>query len=216
MSDINTLVESLADLIAEKVAAKLQGQSSETIKVPEATRVPATKDKTSKPATAKAAKPAPEPAPEPEDVVPAPEEPVSDTDLVTDEQQAFVAETVAAADIDEIKSQLLDYFVSQGNPKDEISSTLVQMDEAELRAAYADYTCRLVIEKDDGEMEFTPSFEDPYKASRISEGEQKLHWVKGGVTLSDEDVKAAKLPDPNKKAPVAPPAKRTALPGKKK
>lgn len=216
MTDITTLVESLADLIATKVAAKLNG-GDVTPAAPAQTVVPPANDKSSKAKPPAKAKPAAEPEPEPAAEEPAAEEAGAgdDTDLVTDAQKKFVADTVAQAEIENIKSELLDYFVSQGNAKEEIASTLAGMSEEELRGAYTDYTARLVIEKDDGELEFTSSFTDAYKASRVSGGETKLHWVKGGVTLDEETCKAEKLADPNKKAPAAPPAKRTALPGKK-
>jgi hypothetical protein len=215
MTDITTLVESLADLIATKVAEKMGGNV--TPSAPAATVVPPANDKSSKAKPPAKAKPAAEPEPEPAAEEPAAEEqPADDSDLVTDAQKEFVADTVAQAEIENIKSELLDYFVSQGNAKEEIASTLAGMSEEELRAAYTDYTARLVIEKDGGEMEFTSSFTDAYKASRVSGGETKLHWIKGGVTLDEETCKAEKLADPNKKAPAAPPAKRTALPGKAK
>jgi hypothetical protein len=205
--DAESLIDALAELIADKVAAKLGG----TAGGPPAETEPATTDDTpsgKKPSRKRKADPAPEPEePETEE-----EDEGETTDLVTEAQQEFVAETAADTAIEECRSELLDFHVDNGSDKDEVSATLADMDEEETRAAYADYLSRIVKEDGD-ELAFIESFEEPYKAKRIFDGEEKLCWIVGGVTLSDDDVKERKLGDPEKKAP----ARRTRkAPAKKK
>ena len=161
----------------------------------------------------------PEPEPEPEEDEEEDEDEDEDTDdLTTEEQRALVEDTVTEASEDDIRSELLDYYVAQGHEKDEISGTLADMSEEELRMAYTDYCARLLTTDEDGGFDFIDDFEAPYKATRIFEGEEKLVWARGAVTLSEEEVEAEDLGDPNetKKKKKAPPARKsTKRPAKK-
>ena len=120
-----------------------------------------------------------------------------DVDLVPD---ALLAE---AADAEEptktvMKRELIDFHVSQGATKKDITSALSDLDPEELVAEYQDYLARLLALQDDGKTyEFIESFEEPYKAARINEGTESLFWIVGGVTLTDEEVEDQGLGDPN-------------------
>lgn len=198
--DAEELLDSLADIIADKVAERLVG-SGVTSEGPPAQTVPATTEdeptgaapKTRRRrASPKKAEPEPEPQAEEDD-------PEDTVDLVTEDQRAFVQETADDADLAEIRADLLEYHVGLGNDQEEISATLADMDEPEIRAAYADYLARLVVDDGKEEMDFTDSFETPYKAHRVNDGVTSLKWIVGGATLTDDDVKARKLGDPAKK-----------------
>lgn len=158
------------------------------------------KKATTKPAAAPAEPPPAEPAAEEE----------ATTDLVTEKQKEGAAETAAATELDEIRGQLTDYYVGQGSAKKEVQNAIAGMSEEELRAAYLDYLARLVV---DATGEFTADFETPYLAARINDGKEANAWVKGGVTLTDEQCAELKLADPNAKAPAAP--KKPGLPMRK-
>lgn len=144
-----------------------------------------------------------------------PAEPAADeaptTDLVTEKQQAAAKDTADQTGLDDIRAQLTDFYVGQGSDKKEIQNAISSMSEDDLRAAYLDYLARLVI---DETGDFTGDFDTPYLAARVNDGKETLFWVKGGVTMTDEEVKAAKLADPNAKA--AAPKKGPALPSRKK
>ena len=179
----------LSDESIAKLASALLGGSAPSVTA--STTPPAVADGKKKGAP----KPAPAPAPAAEE--PAAEEPAAEptTDLVTDAQKATAKDTADAADIDNIRSELSDYYIGQGSDKKEVQNAITAMGEPELREAYLDYLARLVME--DGE--FTGDFETPYIAARVNDGVETKCWVKGGVTMSDEEVKAAKLADPNAK-----------------
>lgn len=217
------MADSIADQIADAVIAKLKAagllapataaKPGKTAPPAEATPADTDDEPTGKPVRKGKAKP--EPEPEDEDDEDDEDEEEETTDLVTEEAREFVSETVADAEISDIRSELLDFYVAQGHDKDEISSTLADMDDDELRGEYGDYCARLVKIDDKGEMTFIDDFEEPYKAQRVNDGETALAWVRGGITLTDEEVKAEKLGDPNAKPEKkGPPAKRTKRPGK--
>lgn len=149
-----------------------------------------------------------------EQAAPAPAEPPAEeaqtTDLVTEKQQAAAKDTVDATSLDDIRAQLTDFYVTQGSDKKEIQNAISSMSEEDLRGAYLEYLARLVI---DSTGEFTGDFETPYLAARVDDGKEVMHWIKGGVTLTSEEVTAAKLPDPNAKAEAP---KKPALPSRKK
>lgn len=132
------------------------------------------------------------------------------TDLVTEKQKEAATETAAQTDLDDIRGQLTDYYVGQGSSKKDVQSAIAGMSEDELRAAYLDYLARLVV---DTTGEFTADFDTPYIAARINDGKEANAWVKGGVTLTDEQCAELKLADPNAKAPAAP--KKPGLPMRK-
>jgi hypothetical protein len=165
------------------------------------------KGKATKPSAAAPAAPA-----EPE--APAAEEPAAEeeatTDLVTEKQKEAATETAAQTELDDIRSQLTDYYVGQGSAKKEVQNAIAGMSEDELRAAYLDYLARLVV---DATGEFTADFETPYLAARINDGKEANAWIKGGVTLTEEQCAELKLADPNAKAPAAP--KKPGLPMRK-
>jgi hypothetical protein len=132
------------------------------------------------------------------------------TDLVTEKQKEAAAETSEQTELDDIRGQLTDYYVGQGSSKKEVQNAIASMGEPELRAAYLDYLARLVV---DATGEFTADFDSPYLAARINDGKEANAWIKGGVTLSDEQCAELKLADPNAKAPAAP--KKPGLPMRK-
>ncbi len=197
--DAEEMIEGLADLIADKVAAKLAaagitgGAPAETVPA-DTSDEPGGKAPSRKRKAPAKTKKEPEPEPEEEEE----EEEEDTTDLVTGDQLEYVQETADEAEIEDIRSELLQFYVDQGNETEDISSTLADMSDEELRVAYADYLARLVCE-DGKTLEFIADFNKPYKASRVNDGETKLFWIAGGITLSEEDVKAKKLGDPNGK-----------------
>jgi hypothetical protein len=225
MSDPEKLAEALdvlAEIIADKVAAKLH--NARPADAPPAAADPAaTTDAPTGAAPKRGKRPAAAPEPEPTAEAQAADatEDAADDEVIdapTDAQLEFAAETADAAEIDQIKAELLDFYVNQGEKSNDISASLAEMSDEELRLAYKDYLARLVINKDDGTLDFTGDFETAYKAERVNADATALFWVKGGITLSDDEVKAAKLGDPNAK-PAAAPAKpglpkRTKRPGK--
>lgn len=200
-----TITLTVSDEDLSKVISALNGTST-----------PALTSKSSPPAVADAkpakgkAKAEPPPEPEPAAEEPAAEEEEATTDLVTEKQKAGATETAAATELDEIRGQLTDYYTGQGSSKKEVQNAIAGMSEEELRAAYLDYLARLVV---DATGEFTADFETPYLAARINDGKEANAWVKGGVTLTDEQCAELKLADPNAKAPAAP--KKPGLPMRK-
>jgi hypothetical protein len=136
-------------------------------------------------------------------------------DLVTDAQLESVKEAAADAELDDVRASLADYYISAGEEKKSVNSTISGMSEEDLRAAYADYLARLLPDDKDGE--FCEDYETPYIATRVFGGEEVKKWVLGGLTLTDEQVEEKELGDPNetkKKGPALP--KRTPKPGAKK
>lgn len=132
------------------------------------------------------------------------------TDLVTEKQLEIAKETADAADLDDVRAQLTDYYVGQGSSKKDVQNAISSMSEDDLRAAYNDYLARLVV---DETGDFTGDFETPYIAVRIDDGKEVKHWILGGVTLTPEEVAEKKLADPEAKAA---PKKGPALPSRKK
>jgi hypothetical protein len=204
-----TITLTVDDENLAKVIAALNGGSAPALTPksdPPAVSDGKPKGKATKPAAAPAAAPAePEPAAE----APAAEEEAS-TDLVTEKQKEAAQETSDATDINDVRGQLTDYYVGQGSSKKEVQNAIAGMSEEELRAAYLDYLARLVV---DATGEFTADFETPYLAARINDGKEANAWIKGGVTLTDEQCAELKLADPNAKAPAAP--KKPGLPMRK-
>jgi hypothetical protein len=141
---------------------------------------------------------------------PAQEQAPNTADLVTQEQMEISAETAKAAEPDDMRAQLTDYYTGQGSSKKDVQNALSAMSDDELREAYHDYLARLVV---DEAKDFTADFTTPYLAVRIDNGKEAKRWVKGGVTLTDEEVKEAKLADPNAKAETA---KKPGLPVRRK
>lgn len=207
--DLSTItLADLADAIADAIVAKTGGSQ------PPAETTPAeTNDAPSRtPRPGKGAK---------KEEPPPAEQPAADDegDKVTDEQVEFVQEnmqpSVDEKDLDEIKSELTDYYVALGNEKKEVAKTISATKEKALREDYAEYAARLVSEAD-GKMDFLSDFDTPYPATRINpEGDAIACWIKGGVTLDDAAIKEADLGDAEAamQAQKKGPAKKT--PGKK-
>lgn len=211
MADLTELVEALADLIAEKVAERLGSEppaQTQTPPIDDGEPEPEPKAKRSR---KRKADPEPEPPEEQEDDEDEEEE--DTTDLVTQAQLDFVQENVEETDTADMTSELLEFYVECGQSKKEVSSILADMSDDDITAAYSDYLARLVKEED-GELDFITEEDEYYKASRTNDGEESLHWISGGQTLSEEEVEEAGLGDPNAK-PKKGPAKRTRTPRKK-
>lgn len=218
--------DSIATLIAKEVIALMKaegllvkgsaagGPPKETIPADTDDEPTGTAPKSKR---ASKAKPAPEPEPEPPEDDDADEDEDEDTDdLVTASALEFVSDTADEANEPDMRSELLDFYVAQGHDKDEISGTLADMDEDDLREAYKDYLARLLkVDAIDGEPDFIEDFEEAYKSVRTFEGEEKLVWAKGGITLSDEEAEELGLGDPAAPAKKKGPVKRTKKPGKK-
>jgi len=226
-------ITSLVDAIADAIVAKLVESGAVNGEPPPQTVPAKTVDKPAK-ASKKAA---PEPEEEPEDEEPEEEadeeeEDEESDDLVTPEQLAAVEETAEEAEIDTARSELLDFHVLQGNKKKEVAAILAEMSDEEIKKEYADYLARLLVADEDGNFDFASDMETPYQAIRIFDGEEVVKWVRGGLTLSDEEVAELgldaeeeeeeeepapppkKLP-PKKAAAKEVPQKRTRTPGKK-
>lgn len=131
------------------------------------------------------------------------------TDLATDEQLAAVKEAADGADLNDVRTSLIDFYTGQGYDKKEAQKLVADMDEDSLRSYYADYLARLLV---DETGEYCTDYETPYIATRNDDGKAVKHWVKGGVTMTAEEVKEAGLEDPaappkeekKKKAPPLP------------
>lgn len=192
-------IQALALAIAEAMGTATDGRPELTA----AATPPAVQDK-KKSAPAKAEEPpVEEAADEPTD------------DLVTDAQLESVKDAANDTELDDVRSSLADYYISAGEDKKSVNSTISGMSEEDLRAAYADYLARLVVDDKDGA--FCEDYETPYIATRVFGGEEVKKWVVGGLTLTDEQVEEKELGDPTetkKKGPALP--KRTPKPGAKK
>ena len=218
--------DSIAKLIAKEVVEllKADGLLAATAdsegSPPEETIPEDTEDEPSQPPPRKRKSKAKEPEPEPEEPEDEDEDDEEETDdLVTEDALALVAETAEEAAETDMRSELLDFYTAQGHDKSEISATLADMEEEDLRESYADYLARLLkVESSiDDEPEFIEDFEEPYRTVRVFDDEPKLVWAKGGITLSDEEAVELGLGDPAAKPKAKrAPAKRTKTPGKKK
>ena len=199
-----TITLTVSDEDLAKVVSALAGGSAPVLTPKSTPPAVADKPKSSKKVEQAAAAAAEEAA--------AAETPAEDpvTDLVTEKQQEAAKDTVDQTAIDDIRGQLTDYYVGQGSSKKEVQNAIAGMSDDELRAAYLDYLARLVV---DATGEFTADFDSPYIATRINDGKEANAWVKGGVTLTDEQCAELKLADPNAKAAAAP--KKPGLPMRK-
>jgi hypothetical protein len=188
-------IDLIATMIAEKVAEQIGGAPPE-VTVPAPTTDSAPDEESSEDEEEEAA--------------------ASETaDLVSEAYRAFVADEVAAADHDKRVSDLQDFYVDVlGQPKKDIISTLKAMDESEVEESYTDYLARLVKQSGKGDLAYIDSYDDPYQAVRLDDGEEKLRWCLAGKTLTDEEVEEKGL---NKKSEPAkgPPKKAGNLKRKK-
>lgn len=209
MADLTELVEALADLIADKVAERLGGEPPAPTQTPDlddGEPEPAPKKATRK--RTKAAESVPETGPDEDDEDDEEDDEEETTDLVTQAQLDFVAENVEDTDQADKVSELTAFFVECGQTKKEVTAILADMSEEDIDGAYGDYLARLVKEED-GELDFITEDDEHYKATRVNDGEESLHWISGGQTLSEEEVEEAGLGDPNAKSKKKAPAKRT-------
>lgn len=143
---------------------------------------------------------------------PAPEETTeaATSDLTTDAQREAVSSTVEAQSEADMRSQLSDYYTAAGMSKKDVQNTLAGLDSDTLKAEYTEYLARLIV---DETTDFPEDMEKPYIATRIDDGNEVKHWVKAGLTLTEEECKEAELEDPN--APKAPAPKGKVLPRRK-
>lgn len=153
---------------------------------------------------------------------PAEEVTPDDEDLVTEAQLKFVDENFEKKSVEEMRTELSDFYESYGDEPDEIAKEVAELKGKELTNAYKDYLARLVIHGDDGEIEdFLQDWEEPYRATRVYGGEEKFVWVKAGLTLTDDEASEAGLgsadPAEVEEEPTKKPPARTRKPkGRKK
>lgn len=189
----------IEDADVAKILAGLGVKANPTISDPTpgtAAADPAKATKTKAPKAAKAAEPEP-----------APEAQTDDQGAITDEQFDAVKDSAAAASKEDMVSNLTDFFQARGLSAKEASATISDLDDDALRSEYADYLARLWV---DEKGDFTPDFTTAYIANRTFDDKIVKKWVKGGITMTDEEVTAEGLADPEAPAPAAP--VRRALP----
>lgn len=205
MSDLAKLVDELADLIADKVAARLSGTAAATGSIPAEADPPDVIDKDDSPATEEAPEEATDDKPvrrtrksrKAESKTDSEPESEEDTDLPTPEQIALVKDDCDEYDLDAAKSELLDYYISRGHKKAEAAAQIAECSNEEVLEAFIDYSARLLSLKDDGGYDYSEDFEHYYKAERLIEGETVAVWVKYATTLTPEEAIEAGLADPD-------------------
>ncbi|MBD3261640.1 MAG: hypothetical protein GF334_08175 [Candidatus Altiarchaeales archaeon] len=198
---LEDLVEVLADAIAARLGGDSGGPASET--------VPRQVDDGDGDESPNEDNPADEVEPGDEE-----EDDEGDEDLVTEEQLTFVDENFEKKSAEEMRTELAEFYEAFGDDPEDIANEVSSLKGKALTSAYKDYLARLVTENTDGEIEdFLSDWEEPYRATRLNNGEEELCWVKAGLTLTEDEVKEAGLPDPAEKPK---PAKKKAAGRKKK
>lgn len=226
------LIDALAEIIADKVAARL-GSTSTTQAEPPAEATPA--DTSDAPGTAPKRRGRPPKAEKAEEATPPAGDVPADAptgDMPTEAHIKFIADNVDASQkpIDEIKEELKSFYIATGCEEQAVDDALNAATDEQLIQDYTDYSARLVSEEG-GKIAFLASYETPYPATRVdADGTETVKWIQGGVTMSDEEVEKAELGDAAEAAqppkPKTPPkaaskpvprpmAKKTTPPGKK-
>lgn len=212
----DTTLDDLLELLADKIAARLNGG---TVTAKSGGAAPETTPPAVDDGSADDAPTGDSPA---DEVEPSEDDGEADEDLVTQEQLKFVDDNFDKKSAEEMRTELAEFYESYGDKPEDVAKEIADLKGKELTNSYKDYLARLVMHTDDGEIDdFLQDWEEPYRAERLYGGEKKFVWVKGGLTLTEDEAEAADLGDPtpaeDEPEPERKPPSRTRKPkGRKK
>jgi hypothetical protein len=205
------IIDGLAERIAAKVAELIGGAAPAAEPPPEATPAEtadqpgATPKRRGRPPKQEAPAEPPPPAAEP----PA-------GDAPTEAQKQYITDNydLAAVELQTVKDDLRTYYIACNCDEAEVDKMLAETEEPVLRDDYSEYMARLVSEAG-GKFAFLTDYTTPYPATRVAaDGNEAVLWIKGGVTMTEEEgeglgdaAEATQAPRPK---PVPKPAPKAA------